>query len=530
MPDYSQRAQLSKAIEISLLQVRGGFACNSSSTHSIIALRSAAPQADEAADDEDFGWDSFTLATAAAKDRYLAAIVAGQLSAQCGPMLSAALAQEILGDASCSGAFPTVDHQSAFLMPLDEQGLIHAEFLADFRQWLHDPKVLVLGGNDNTEHQHPLLSLGESARPLPLEPETGKRWIARRDEASDSWALFCPDDGAKIRLRLLPGGGIDERVEAMVSENDETDSPDEKLSSPELADIKITDACPYRCEFCYQGSDPEGLHAPLSAIGRIADQLARANVFEVALGGGEPTLHPDFPEILELFRAVGIVPNFTTRNLAWLKGPHAERILRACGAFAYSAQTHGETIKAIDGYRAALRAERPDGSSLDKACPAASGKLTIQHVVGVASPAEIRAIAHRCFSSNVRLTLLGYKESGRGAIAIADSKARDLLAQAEAEWISSVQQAAADAKTRWARIGVDTALAAKFAKPLAALGNSPILFRTTEGAQSCYIDAVHMTLSASSYSQTPSVPFESDWMDRWSAIAPESPVSPRRSP
>jgi organic radical activating enzyme len=39
--------------------------------------------------------------------------------------------------------------------------------------------------------------------------------------------------------------------------------------------------------------------------------------FQVAIGGGEPTSHPDFVKVLEVFKDLGIEPNYTTNGM-WL--------------------------------------------------------------------------------------------------------------------------------------------------------------------------------------------------------------------
>lgn len=509
---------------VQILQIRSGFACNSSSTHSIAILPVGQAAEDDEAFDDSYGWNSFICASSEAKDRYLASILQAQISSSCGPHLTSALVNEIFGFEIDSSA--SIDHQSVFMLPLSEdQASIHLEFFEAFRKWLADPRILILGGNDNSESTHGWDGLPE-ARPMPFERESEKRWIARRDEASDSWTLFCPADGSKIRLRLQPEGKFDEApVPGSPAPKAAWErQQDEKLSSPELMDIKITDACPYKCSFCYQGSMPKGEHASLASIGLIADRLAKANVFEVALGGGEPTLHPDFPEILEIFASRGIVPNFTTKNLSWLRGPHAARILRTCGAFAFSAQTAAEAQRAFDGYDDALKSPAGNGQSVSEAAGhPGKGKMTIQHVVGVASPAEITKITEICLSRGAKLTLLGYKTNGRGEIALIEPEALATLQAAEAGWMNAVTSAAQRLNKRWASIGVDTALAAKFQKELENMGNSSIFVRDKEGAQSGYVDGVAMTISPSSYSDTPPQPFGDDWLSVWKAMAPETP-------
>jgi uncharacterized radical SAM superfamily Fe-S cluster-containing enzyme len=66
--------------------------------------------------------------------------------------------------------------------------------------------------------------------------------------------------------------------------------------------IELTDACNLRCPICYAGSGPERQHhRPLELIESMLDAVI-ANEGEadvVQLSGGEPTIHPDFFEILD---------------------------------------------------------------------------------------------------------------------------------------------------------------------------------------------------------------------------------------
>lgn len=73
-----------------------------------------------------------------------------------------------------------------------------------------------------------------------------------------------------------------------------------------LSIIELTDHCNLRCPVCYAGSGPERLnHRTLEQVIAMLDAVV-ANEGEpdvVQLSGGEPTLHPDFWEILEAARA-----------------------------------------------------------------------------------------------------------------------------------------------------------------------------------------------------------------------------------
>jgi len=108
---------------------------------------------------------------------------------------------------------------------------------------------------------------------------------------------------------------------------------------PEFIDLKITDQCNLGCPGCYQDSTSKGEHAPLSLIGKLFDGLDIAP-YQIALGGGEPVLHPQLPEILRMIRQRGTVPNYTTSGMV----PPSNELIRAtndyCGGIALSYHPH----------------------------------------------------------------------------------------------------------------------------------------------------------------------------------------------
>jgi 7,8-dihydro-6-hydroxymethylpterin dimethyltransferase len=73
-----------------------------------------------------------------------------------------------------------------------------------------------------------------------------------------------------------------------------------------LSIVEVTDHCNLRCPVCYAGSGPERPHyRSMAEIGRMLDAVA-ANEGEadvVQISGGEPTLHPQFFDILDAARA-----------------------------------------------------------------------------------------------------------------------------------------------------------------------------------------------------------------------------------
>jgi len=87
---------------------------------------------------------------------------------------------------------------------------------------------------------------------------------------------------------------------------------------PELADISISNHCTKGCEFCYKESEDNKSFMSLEdyeyVLSCLQDEQC-GNVFQVALGGGEPLEHPDFIEIINKTNARGIVANFTTNGI-----------------------------------------------------------------------------------------------------------------------------------------------------------------------------------------------------------------------
>jgi pyruvate-formate lyase-activating enzyme len=83
---------------------------------------------------------------------------------------------------------------------------------------------------------------------------------------------------------------------------------------PETIDVSITDRCPVGCQYCYQDSKPGRAHAPRELVETILKGFEQAP-YQIAIGGGEPTIHPDFEYILRRAKQLGTVPNYTTAGI-----------------------------------------------------------------------------------------------------------------------------------------------------------------------------------------------------------------------
>lgn len=453
---------------------RLGFANNSSSSHSFIYLPDAA-SADTWDGDGDFGRRNFTLGQEAGKRVYLAAILGASLRGKVperaiAPLVNAACGTALAGveeEYAYGGIDAHIDHQSAITLPTTWAGDdVHPEFFADFLAWALRPDVAILGGSDEDD-AHPLRPRDGRAYRLPLD-DGGGDYVARRDRADgvDYYALFSRASGAKLRMAW--GDPL-------------TALAPTRASRPELVDLKLTDACPFerRCGFCYQGSTVGGAAAPYDTVRALCAALAELEVFEVALGGGEPTLWPEFDHLLRYLREdCKIVPNFTTKTLAWARDRDRRQAITAqIGSFAFSAE---------DLPHAAFALAQRDQHGIDPR------QMALQIIPALWSAAQLDGLFALAQERDAAVTLLGYKTTGRGA---AFAQARPL--RPDGHWLPVYQARRERGERVPRRLMIDTAMAANV--DLAGAGVPGFLYHTEEGRFSQYIDAVTMTTAPSSF-------------------------------
>jgi hypothetical protein len=125
--------------------------------------------------------------------------------------------------------------------------------------------------------------------------------------------------------------------------------PSKDISSlpyPEFYDVKVTSRCNGRCPYCYQSSTETAANCS-SIIDRFTNYFSRFDnnqmPFQIAFGGGEPTEHPDFIELLKTCCKFNMTPNYTTNGM-WVDSINADEILAAtvryCGGVAVSTHPH----------------------------------------------------------------------------------------------------------------------------------------------------------------------------------------------
>lgn len=150
----------------------------------------------------------------------------------------------------------------------------------------------------------------------------------RKEEEANYRAVWC--NGKTLRFAIDPSKPI-------------TD-----LKYPEFYDIKVTSNCEGKCPYCYMDSKPDQHFSNI--LGKTKDffkAMPEEHLpFQVALGGGEPTSHPDFIDLLRLLKEeFDICPNYTTNGM-WSQGNGSEirSLLDAtskyCGGVAISCHPH----------------------------------------------------------------------------------------------------------------------------------------------------------------------------------------------
>ncbi len=490
--------------------VRLGFATNSSSVHSVILtpknLYDRVPN-------HEFGWQEFVCVSPNAKMRYCAQQVYINLLPSLGEETSLYVIKGMFPSlfSLASGNDPTtiqkdiqdgyVDHQSRWAFPY-KHGRLDMDFVSKFCNEIINYNLAIVGGNDNSySHDYVYKPEEHDGRtekewgidrstdwslfgkrdkfPMFLDPgdtycdENGKIYNKPDDIVSKTrhgeWVLFNRDTGTKIRLSL----------------NDLYNEREHMGAGLELVDLKITNNCYSGCSFCYQNSVPNGKEASIGEIDEIIKLLAWGKVFEVALGGGDPTTHLYFPEIVRSFREHGIVPSFSASHLDWAEDKATRRAVgHYCGAFALSTQDPSMVEKAVSVSERLKTYDRKYGC---KAC--------IHYVMGLSPLDNLVEMINSCGKFyGIGIVLLGWKSRGRveGQTPPYDYS----------NWLSVIKDAYDNSKYWRPEVAIDTPLAMDLSEKnedFSMPDISPILYDTVEGYTSVYIDAVDKVVADSSY-------------------------------
>lgn len=449
--------------------VRLGFATSSSSAHSMCFIpKEMIGKIKDKNLGYGFGRERFTAASVEAKKLYVAHTLNSAMHSTSLPehVKNLIIDEWVDIDYASNNDGYGVDHQSLITLPFEFGTTIpDREFLEEIKRFFMQDDLVILGGSDEDDIRHPLADKYGNFN-FPLIRDCGNGYVCRKDE-SGYWVLFSSEDGKKIRMSFGESGRVPGEASPI------------KAHAPELVDVKITNQCPYNCKYCYQDSRDSGLHAPSNHLYGLIRTLKELKVFEVAIGGGEPVNHPQFVYILESFRREGIVPNFSTRNLSWLRDPMVwPKVIDNCGAFAYSA---GDDLHKVNLVEIATLL-RTNGINY-------RDKFAIHIVLGVDRLWAVKNALKEAYNHGIRVVLLDFKHTGRGRgyrVEPYDKLIEEVILPLQVEG-------------KLPRIDFDTPLAARFEKQLDAAGVSRYLYEVREGGFSCYVDAVSNKIGPYSY-------------------------------
>ena len=209
--------------------MRQGFACNSSSTHSLVILKDTPDDVDI----EEFGWNMFVAGSVWARKLYLITCLnyswrsladlkctyGGDVDRDEVSRLEASQFAKWAHSAlpgSCAdavdhvvGSYTCVDHQSLIWFPrYRREPKINREFACALISAICAGPFAILGGNDNEEADHPLRyldSAGEGVAVKALWRMLKDRYrhpMAEYDQAAKEFVVSLPDRGDLMRVEL----------------------------------------------------------------------------------------------------------------------------------------------------------------------------------------------------------------------------------------------------------------------------------------------------------------------------------------
>lgn len=488
---------------VNICFMRKGFSNNSSSAHSLIFSGKINEDYDTG-DQGYFGWENFVLSSVEAKKLYLFSTLFLNYSSNnrmvypymideksvrkfiYESFISYVTKNEKLNKIFDREFISTndvrdIDHQSVLSLPLkynreyNDRDFFHTDFVYNFFSTIINNDFVILGGNDNDD--------GHSFQCRDENNYCNIKTIWGLLVGRGHGAFYCVKDG-KTGDYVISGptykGGI-----TRVSFSDEPAGArqgTEKTEFPYLVDVSITDKCEYNCAFCYMDSKPNGKHARVDYIYKLSEVLKASNVFEVVIGGGEPSLYKDneskyvnIVHVVGAFKNKGIVVGMTTKNYNIHKEVFFDELMEKLDSLA---------ISCVDIYKI------PEVASIFSDTENFN-KLSIQYVLESHDLNYLKSFLNKCVEHNIQnITLLGAKSHGRGA----DVKWHDI----DDKWIDIVKEIS---ESHYLRLGIDSVLSNKYREKIIAAGVEHYFLTGEEGKETCFIDAVKGTVSTSSFSR-----------------------------
>lgn len=143
------------------------------------------------------------------------------------------------------------------------------------------------------------------------------------------------------------------------------------IQRPTMAMVEITNRCNMACPVCFANSDAAPSDIKIEVVkSRINNLLSIAGAIPLQISGGEPTLHPDLPEIIEFARSSGFKNiELISNGIRISREPDYLPILKKAGLTAVYLQFDGlskETHLAIRG-RNMIKVRRKSVQAIRKA-------------------------------------------------------------------------------------------------------------------------------------------------------------------
>lgn len=281
------------------------------------------------------------------------------------------------------------------------------------------------------------LAVSPAAEPITWSrPETFGAWVRFGDSL-----LLAVDHALAARLGVPAGRAL-------------TADP-----APLEVHVAVTSRCHAPCEGCYLDAHPGGADVPFDVLAERLRVARAAGASTVALGGGEPLLRRDLPDLAALARDLGLVPVLTTSGAGLTPARAAE--LTAFAQINVSHDGAAGAYEAVRGYDGAASAERALAALADAGIPAGVNVVLVR-----ASASALAATAERAADLGaVEMQLLRYKPAGRAASP--DYLDRRLTPEQAAGLWQGISDVVA---ARRLRVRIDCAMVPLLSPALAAIG------------------------------------------------------------
>ncbi len=192
-----------------------------------------------------------------------------------------------------------------------------------------------------------------------------------------------------------------------------TDELKRGLDAPICLTWELTYACNLACIHCLSSSGRRDPRELSTAEARdVIDEMSALQVFYVNIGGGEPTIRPDFYELLDYATSNGVGVKFST-NGSRIDDDNAARL---------ASMDYTDIQISIDGADAATNdAVRGEGSfamataAMDRLAEAGFGPFKISVVMTRQNVPQLDAFDSLADRYGAELRLTRFRPSGRGA-------------------------------------------------------------------------------------------------------------------